>query len=168
MGRYLLSPWYALRRAGVRLHAVDVPPKLSANLEERGRCSGRRRVDGARHHGPRRAWGSRDTWVGNRVDSVSSNLTGRPVFFWRTLALSAAYPLDATSSTFRPTTSQPRSLLSIAMLNNARSRVRPSTWSFVRIDQTCFGRSGGKAPTILPLSTGLAFGRSLRHLRHRS
>jgi hypothetical protein len=29
-------------------------------------------------------------------------------------------------------------------LNIARSRVRPSIWSFVRIDQTCFGRSGGQ------------------------
>src|SRR5580704_9558795 len=58
------------------------------------------------------------------------------------------------SSTFKATTSQPRSLLSIAMLNNARSRVRPSTWSFVRIDQTCFGRSGGFAPTIFPLFHG--------------
>src|SRR6476646_4159616 len=58
------------------------------------------------------------------------------------------------SSTLRATTSHPRSLLSIAMLNNARSRVRPSTWSFVRMDQTCLGRSGGFAPTILPLFHG--------------
>src|SRR5712692_1232627 len=48
------------------------------------------------------------------------------------------------------TTSQPRSLLSIARLNMARSRARPSIWSFVRIDQTCLGRNGGFAPVILP------------------
>jgi len=36
-----------------------------------------------------------------------------------------------------------RSLLSMARLNSARSRIRPSTWSLVRIDQTCFRRSGG-------------------------
>src|SRR4051812_26192112 len=34
------------------------------------------------------------------------------------------------------TTSHPRSLLSIARLNIARSRTRPSIWSLVRIDQT--------------------------------
>src|SRR3984893_17212553 len=52
------------------------------------------------------------------------------------------------------TTSQPRSLLSIARLNMARSRMRPSIWSLVRIDQTCFGRSGGFAPVGLPLFHG--------------
>src|SRR5713226_4246606 len=55
------------------------------------------------------------------------------------------------SSTLRATTSQPRSLLSIARLNIARSRLRSATWSLVRIDQTCFGRSGGLAPISLPL-----------------
>src|SRR5271169_5519586 len=55
------------------------------------------------------------------------------------------------SSTLRATTTQPRSLLSMARLNIAKSRIRPSTWSFVRIDQTCFGRSGGFAPISLPL-----------------
>jgi hypothetical protein len=54
-----------------------------------------------------------------------SNLTGRPVFFCRTVARSAAYPPAATSSTLSATTSQPRSLLSIARLNMARSRTRP-------------------------------------------
>jgi hypothetical protein len=52
------------------------------------------------------------------------------------------------------TTSQPRSLPSIAKLNIARSRTRPSIWSFVRIDQTCSGRSGGFAPVSLPLFQG--------------
>src|SRR3954449_8655305 len=52
------------------------------------------------------------------------------------------------------TTSQPRSLLSMAKLNMARSRTRPSIWSFVRIDQTCLGRSGGFAPVSLPLFQG--------------
>src|SRR5690348_6781603 len=61
-----------------------------------------------------------------RVCSVNSNLTGRPVFFCRTVARSTAYPLGATSSTRSATTSQPRSLLSIARLNIAKSRVRPS------------------------------------------
>jgi hypothetical protein len=51
----------------------------------------------------------------------------------------------------RSLTSQPRSLPSMARLNIAKSRVRPSTWSLVRIDQTCFGRSGGFAPISLPL-----------------
>jgi hypothetical protein len=58
-------------------------------------------------------------------------------------------------------------LLSMARLNIAKSRVRPSTWSLVRIDQTCFGRSGGFAPISLPLfqgeclaAGGLGFARS--------
>jgi hypothetical protein len=47
--------------------------------------------------------------------------------------------------------------LSIARLNIAKSRVRPSTCSLVRIDQTCFGRSGGFAPISLPLFQGVRF-----------
>ena len=46
---------------------------------------------------------------------------------------------------------QRRNLLLIAGLNMARSRARPSIWSFVRIDQTSLGRSGGLAPVSLPL-----------------
>src|SRR5262249_25171895 len=51
-------------------------------------------------------------------------------------------------------TSQPRSLLSIARLNIAKSRMRPSIWSLVRTDQTCLGRSGGFGPISLPLFQG--------------
>jgi hypothetical protein len=42
----------------------------------------------------------------------------------------------------------------MARLNMAKSRVRPVIWSLVRIDQTCFGRRGGFAPTSLPLFQG--------------
>jgi hypothetical protein len=66
----------------------------------------------------------------------------------------ADYPPAATSSTLSATTSQPQVLLSIARLNMARSRTRPSIWSFVRIDQTCFGRSGGFDPVSFPLFQG--------------
>src|ERR1700690_4336240 len=62
------------------------------------------------------------------------------------------------SSTLRATTSHPRSLLSIARLNIARSRLRSAIWSLVRIVQTCFGRSGGLAPTSLPLFQGARLG----------
>src|SRR5579864_6416633 len=55
------------------------------------------------------------------------------------------------SSTLRATTSQPRNLLSMARLNIAKSRLRSAICSLVRIDQTCFGRSGGLAPISLPL-----------------
>jgi len=55
------------------------------------------------------------------------------------------------SSTLRPKTSQPRSLLSIARLNMARSRVLPSIISRVLIAHICFGRNGGLAPISLPL-----------------
>ena len=51
-------------------------------------------------------------------------------------------------------TSQPLSLLSMARLNIARSRVRPSICSLLRIDQTFLGRSGGFAPVSLPLFHG--------------
>src|SRR4029077_15485394 len=59
------------------------------------------------------------------------------------------------SSTLRATTSQPRNLLSMARLNKARSRVRWSIWSLVRIAQTCFCRSGGLAPISFPLFQGV-------------
>jgi hypothetical protein len=58
--------------------------------------------------------------------------------------------------------SQPRSLLSIARLNIARSRMRPSIWSLVRIDQTCLGRSGGFAPVSFPLFHGTGRTASIR------
>src|SRR6266581_9773422 len=58
-------------------------------------------------------------------------------------------------STFRATTSHPRNLLSMARLNIAKSRTLPPTCSLVRIDQTCFGRSGGFAPVSLPLFQGI-------------
>ena len=61
------------------------------------------------------------------------------------------------SLTLRATTSLARSLLSMAKLNIAKSRIRPSNWIFVRVDQTSFGRSAGLAPTSLPLFQGSRF-----------
>jgi hypothetical protein len=90
-----------------------------------------------------------------RVCSVNSNLTGCPVFFCRTVARSTAYPFGAMSWTISATTSQPRNLLSIATLNMAKSRSRPSMCSLVRIDQTCFGRKGGFAPINFPRFQGV-------------
>jgi hypothetical protein len=58
------------------------------------------------------------------------------------------------SSSFSLTTSQPRSLLSMAKLNIAKSRRRPPTWRLVRIDQTFLVRSGGFDPINLPLFQG--------------
>src|SRR5690349_23665038 len=68
------------------------------------------------------------------------------------------YPLGATSSTRTATTSQPRSLLSYARLKRARSRFLPSIWSFVLIDHTWLGLSGGFAPTSFPLFHGTRTG----------
>jgi hypothetical protein len=48
----------------------------------------------------------------------------------------------------------PRNLLSIARLNSARSRVRFSSCSFVRIDQTWLARSGSFARSNLPWFQG--------------
>jgi len=54
--------------------------------------------------------------------------------------------------------------LSIARLNSARSRLRSSICSLVRIDQAWLGRRGGLGPTSLPLFQGVRqIGR-----RHRS
>jgi hypothetical protein len=39
-------------------------------------------------------------------------------------------------------------------IEHGGSRTRPSIWSFVRIDQTCLGRSGGFAPVSLLLFQG--------------
>ena len=47
-----------------------------------------------------------------------------------------------------------RNLLSIARLNIAKSRVRPSICNRVRIDQTCFARNCGFWPMSLPLFQG--------------
>ena len=63
-------------------------------------------------------------------------------------------PAGRNVSTRSATTSQPRSLLSIARLNIAKSRTRPSICNRVRIDQTCFGRNGGFWPMSLPLFQG--------------
>ena len=90
-----------------------------------------------------------------RVCSVNSNRTGCPVFLCRTVARAGAYPFGATSSTFMPTKSQPRSLLSTARLNIAKSRIRPSICSLVRMDQTCLASSGGLAPISFPLFHGV-------------
>src|SRR6266478_4325175 len=88
-----------------------------------------------------------------------------PGLLCRTVARSAVYPHAATSSTRMATTSQPRSLLSIARLNMARSRVRPSIWSFVRIDQTCLGRSGASPRSACPCSRACGLDFSTGRLR---
>src|SRR6516162_1782188 len=46
------------------------------------------------------------------------------------------------------------SLLSMARLNIAKSRIRRASSNLVRIDQTCFGRRGGFAPINFPLFQG--------------
>src|SRR5580704_2996532 len=58
-----------------------------------------------------------------RVCSVISNWTGRPVLCWTIVARSLTWGPMAMSSTRRLTRSQPLSLLSIARLNIARSRL---------------------------------------------
>src|SRR5215471_16469522 len=52
------------------------------------------------------------------------------------------------------TTSQPRSLLSMARLNRARSRMRRSSCSLVLMDHTWLCLRGGFAPGNLPLFQG--------------
>ena len=73
---------------------------------------------------------------------VISNWTGRPVFFCTIMTRSRIEPLVEISSMRSRTKSQPRSLLSIATLNRARSRKYPASSSRARIAQTCFGNKG--------------------------
>jgi hypothetical protein len=48
----------------------------------------------------------------------------------------------------------PQLAVDLARVNIAKSRVRPSVCNRVRIDQTCFGRSGGFWPMSFPLFQG--------------
>ena len=72
------------------------------------------------------------------------------------LLLADRSPVDGVAvwrnvSTLRLTTSQPRSLLSIAVLKSAKSRFRSAICRRVRMAQTCFGCNGGLAPVSFPL-----------------
>lgn len=66
-----------------------------------------------------------------------SNLTGHPVFFCRTVALSTAYPLGAMSSTLRATTSlrPPR----IYLVTSMAAPAFPG-WSSYRVGLTLTGK----------------------------
>jgi len=68
--------------------------------------------------------------------------------------LERALPPASTSSILSRTRSQPLSLLSMARLNIARSRRRPSSWRRTRMVQTSFGFSGRFWPISRPLFQG--------------
>lgn len=74
--------------------------------------------------------------------SVISNWTGRPVFFWTIVARCRTFTPEQTSSNRSLTRSQARSLLSIARLKIARSRLDRAISRRTRMDQTCFGSRG--------------------------
>ena len=86
--------------------------------------------------------------------SVISNWTGRPVFFWAIVARCRTLFRKQMSSSRSLTKSQARSLLSIARLKIARSRLDSAISSRTRIDQTCFGSRGFFWPTSNPLFQG--------------
>jgi hypothetical protein len=85
------------------------------------------------------------------VPSDISNRTGFWVLLCSTDVRSLICPDSMTSTTFSRTRSQPRNLLSMAMLNTARSRWLSANSSRTRIAQTCFGFSGRFWPTTRPL-----------------
>lgn len=93
------------------------------------------------------------------VFSDTSNWTGRPVLHWMTDTQSRTLPPVAKSTTLSPTRSHPRSLLSIARLNNAKSRRVSASSSRARTAQTCRGRSGRFRPISRPLFHGGCGGR---------
>ena len=86
--------------------------------------------------------------------SVISNCTGRPVFFWTMVARRRTLAPEQISSTRSLTRSQARSLLSIARLKIARSRLDPAISRRTRMDQTCFGSRGFFWPMSNPLFQG--------------
>jgi hypothetical protein len=85
---------------------------------------------------------------------VISNWTGRPVFFCTIVARRRTLAPEQISSTRSLTRSHARSLLSIAKLKIARSRLDRAISRRTRIDQTCFGSSGFFWPTSNPLFQG--------------
>ena len=85
-----------------------------------------------------------------RIIASSSNWTGRPVFCCTTIARVRIRPPLTRSPTQIFTTSQPRSLLSMARSNSTRSRSRRSRSSQKRIAQTCCGFSALLAPSFRP------------------
>jgi hypothetical protein len=87
-----------------------------------------------------------------RVCSVIWNCTGRPVFFWITVARSRTMPPPTTSSIVKPHEIATPGLLSMARLNIARSRRRPSSCRRTRMVQTSFGFSGRFWPSAVPCS----------------
>ena len=86
--------------------------------------------------------------------SVISNWTGRPVFFWTIVARCRTLAPEKMSSRRSFTKSQARSLLSIARLKIARSRLDRASSRRTRIHQTCFGSRGFFWPISNPLFQG--------------
>lgn len=96
--------------------------------------------------------------IDSRVEAVISNCTGRRVFCCMIIARDPTRPPFETSDTRSLSKSQARSLLSIARLNNARSRCRLSICRRIRIVHISRSFSGGFCPTSLPLFHGTCFG----------
>jgi len=86
--------------------------------------------------------------------SEISNWTGRPVFFWTIVARRRRFVPEQMSSSRSLTRSQARSLLSIARLKIARSRIDRAISRRTRIDHTCLGSRGFFWPTSNPLFQG--------------
>jgi hypothetical protein len=86
--------------------------------------------------------------------SVISNWTGRPVFFWTIVARCRTLTPEQISSNRSLTRSQARSLLSIARLKIARSRLDRAISRRTRMDQTCFGSRGFFWPMSNPWFQG--------------
>jgi len=85
---------------------------------------------------------------------VISNWTGRPVFFCTIVARRRTVGPEQMSSNRSLTKSHARSLLSIARLKIARSRLDFAISKRTRMDQTCFGSRGFFWPMSKPLFHG--------------
>jgi len=89
------------------------------------------------------------------VNSVISNWTGLLVFCCKIIARFEIWEPWQISLTFSLTRSLPRSLLSIAKLNNAKSRIFFVSSSLILIAQISLILSGGFWPINLPLFQGV-------------
>lgn len=82
---------------------------------------------------------------------VISKRTGWRILLWVIEVRFLTRPAEKTSATLRPTRSQPRSLLSMARLKSARSRIWPASLRRMRIAQIYFGMGWCFWPAKRPL-----------------
>jgi hypothetical protein len=123
------------------MHCIigDVASVRYRHIHRGGREWSRNHGEGALQD---RKWSRRDVLKASAVSPAGARFFAEPLMAAAPPPTAVTSALVDAASPLSATTSQPRSLLSMAKLNIAKSRVRPSTCNFVRIVQTCFRRRG--------------------------